>query len=152
MTAPTMPDTEEATYQAIEVRAEVESLESLQAKRRELIPRFAQLAAQFRGGQNASVETKRKAHRSLVMQEIADSIRQEWAKSNTAGKEYKEPSESMLERMARASDRHIKYCDTLEAEYVEYVMLESEIEAIKERIRNRETCLNVYNAELRLAR
>ena len=54
--------------------------------------------------------------------------------------------------MANADVEHIAFCEKMEREFTEYVLLEYRITEIQERIRNRETCLNVYNAELRLAR
>ena len=124
---------------ALESRASVESLEALHEERRALLPRFAALAAKFKGGNSASADTKRKQHRALVAKRIqADS-----------------PdvlAENKLERMANADLEHIAFCDTMEREFTEYVLLEYRITEIQERIRNRETCLNVYNAELRLAR
>jgi hypothetical protein len=126
---------------ALESRAEVDSLEALQAERRELLPRFTKLAAKFRGGNSASADTKRKQHRALV----AKRILADW-------KADKEPSEAALERMANADVEHIAFCETIEREFTEYVLLEYRLTEIVERIRNRETCLNVYNAELRLAR
>lgn len=126
---------------AVESRADVESLEALQAERRTLLPRFTQLASKFKGGQSASADTKRKQHRALVSKRIEA----EW-------KGDKAPSEAALERMANADVEHIAFCESIEREFTEYVLLEYRITEIQERIRNRETCLNVYNAELRLAR
>ena len=126
----------------LEARAEVESLEAMQHERRALLPRFATLAAKFKGGNSASADTKRKQHRALV----AKRILADW-KSDA-----KEPSETALERMANADVEHIQFCETMEREFTEYVLLEYKITEVQERIRNRETCLNVYNQELRLAR
>ena len=125
----------------LEARAEVESLEAMQHERRALLPRFATLAAKFKGGNSASADTKRKQHRALV----AKRILADW-------KGEKEPSEAALERMANADVEHIAFCETMEREFTEYVLLEYKIVEVQERIRNRETCLNVYNAELRLSR
>lgn len=126
---------------ALESRASVESLEALHEERRALLPRFAFLAAKFKGGNSASADTKRKQHRALVSKRILA--------------EYvgdKALAENALERMANADLEHIKFCEAMEREFTEYVLLEYRITEIQERIRNRETCLNVYNAELRLAR
>ena len=122
-------------------RAGVESLEGLHDERRSLLPRYSELAAKFKGGNSASADTKRKQHRALVSKRILA----DW-------KGEKEPSEAALERMANGDVEHIAYCEKMEREFTEYVLLDYRITEIQERIRNRETCLNVYNAELRLAR
>lgn len=138
----TVPDTDNA----LESRADVESLEAMHAERRALLPRFSELAAKFKGGNSASADTKRKQHRALVSKRILA----EWKEN--AKPDAKEPSETALERMANADVEHIAFVEKLEREFTEYVLLEYRITEIQERIRNRETCLNVYNAELRMAR
>ena len=125
----------------LDERASVESLDALHEERRALLPRFAELAAKFKGGNSASADTKRKQHRALVSKRIL-----------AAWDSEKPPAETALERMANADVEHIAFCETLEREFIEYTLLEYRITEIQERIRNRETCLNVYNAELRLAR
>lgn len=132
-----------AIYEGLEARAEVESLEQLHHERRELIKEWKPLAAKFKGGQSASADTKRKQHRATVMTRI---------RAGMETKDGKEPSETMLERMANAEPEHKAYVAQLDAEYERYLELDNEISEINERIRNREICLNVYNAELRLSR
>ncbi len=128
-------------HTALESRADVESLEAMQEERRGLIKRFTALGAKFRGGNSASADTKRKQHRALVSKRILA----EW-------KGDKEPSEAALERMANADVEHIAFCDAIERDFTEYLLIEFRITEISERIRNRETCLNCYNSELKLAR
>jgi hypothetical protein len=125
----------------LEMRASVDSLDALQEERRKLLPRFAELAARFKGGQGASADAKRKQHRALVSKRILA----DW-------KGDKPPAENSLERMANADIEHIAFCEKMEREFTEYVLLEYRLTEITEKIRNRETCLNVYNAELRMAR
>lgn len=126
----------------LEYRAEVRSLEALQHRRRQLIPRYAALAAKFKGGSAASADTKRKQHRALV----ARMILTKWPI------EKKEPSEVALERLANAHSKHRRFCDEIEQEFAEYIMLDNEITEINEKIRSRETELMAYNAELRMQR
>lgn len=126
----------------LENRASVESLESLHEERRSLLPRFAELAAKFKGGQSASADTKRKQHRALVAKRLLASL----------PAEARDPSEAALERMANADVEHIAFCESIAREFTEYVLLEYKITEIQERIRNRETCLNCYNSELKLSR
>ena len=131
----------DGNHSALENRASVESLESLHEERRKLLPRYAELAAKFKGGNSASADTKRKQHRALVAKRILAN----WG-------DEKPPAETALERMANADVEHIAFCEKMEREFTEYVLLEYRITEIQERIRNRETCLNVYNAEIRLSR
>lgn len=126
---------------ALECRAEVESLAVLQHERRKIIPRYSQLAAKFKGGASASADTKRKQHRALVSKRIL----LEW-------KGDKPPAENALERMANADIEHIAFCDAIERDFAEYVVLELKIKEYEERIRSRETELQSYNRELALQR
>ncbi len=137
-----MPDFMPADVKAIESRADVDSLERLQDERRQLLPRFAELAAKFKGGNSASADTKRKQHRALVAKRILG----DWPK------DAKEPSETALERMANSDVEHIAFCEALERDFTEYVLLDYKITEIQEKVRSRETELTCYNAELRLQR
>lgn len=133
------PNGEIPDAKALEYRAEVDSLEALQAERRTLIPRFSELAAKFKGGNQASADTKRKQHRALIAQKILAEMKPE-----------AKPSEAALERMANAHIDHIAYCNTLEKEYAEYVVLDFKIRDIQEKIDSRNVELYCYNAELKM--
>jgi chromosome segregation ATPase len=135
----------------LENRAETYSLETLQSERRQKIKRYAELAAKFKGGQNASAETKRKEHRMIIATDILNTMRVEWAKNHTEKEPFKEPAEAALERMARADQRHRTFNESLEKEYVEYILLENEITEINEKIASRRTELECYKAELFLS-
>lgn len=63
---------------------------------------------------------------------------------------FDEPSEAALERMANADLEHVAFCEKLEADFVKFVVLESEIDELNERIRSREIELLCYNAEIKL--
>lgn len=148
-----MPDTLMASYRAdsdgvleqsaLESRADVDNLDALQAKRRALVKQYAPLAARFKGGAVAGSDAARKRHRALVAKRILIEIKQ---------RGEKEPSEAALERMANADLEHIQFCDTLEADFARFIMLENDIADMTEQIRNREECLRVYRAELVLER
>lgn len=127
---------------ALESRAEVDSLEALQDERRQLLPRYATLAAKFKGGNSASADTKRKQHRALVMKRIRLNME--------LPKDGKEPSEALLERLANADLEHIAYCDTMEREFTEYVLLDYKLTEIKERIESRTVELYCYNGEMKM--
>jgi hypothetical protein len=129
-------------HTALEARAEVANLEELQAKRRALVKTFAPLAAKFRGGQVAGSDAARKRHRAMISNLILRDVRE---------RGEKDPSETALERMANADERHIQFCKALEDQFADYIMLENDIAEVTEQIRNREECLRAYRAELSLA-
>lgn len=124
----------------LEARADIESLEDLQQRRREIVAKYAPLAAKFKGGTTAGSDSARKRHRALVAKRIL----------LTAGD--KAPSEVALERMANADLEHIQFCENLERDFARFIILENDIADITERIRSREECLRVYRAELGLER
>jgi hypothetical protein len=128
---------------AVESRADVDSLDALQSKRRALVKQYAPLAARFKGGAIAGSDAARKRHRALIAKSILIDAKQ---------RGEKDPSEAALERMANADPRHIEYCDALEREFARFVLLENDIADVSEQIRNREECLRVYRAELGLGR
>lgn len=138
----------------IEHRAEVDSLEALQHKRRELMKEYAPLAGKFKGGATAGTDAARKRHRALVAKRILVEQQQAWETKAKPGViavgEFKPPAESALERMANADTEHIAYCDNLEKEYTRFIVLENDIQEINEKIRSREVELYSYNAELRM--
>jgi hypothetical protein len=148
MTAALREDIQLSDIKAIESRADVDSLERLQDDRRKLLPRYAELAAKFKGGNSASADTKRKQERALVSQSILEDLRQKNAKVEG----WKEPSEAALERMAMADPRYINFVNAIDRDFTEYVLLDYKIQEIQEKIRSRETELMCYNAELRLQR
>lgn len=156
MATSTMPESK-----PLESRAEVDSLEALQQKRRDLMKSYAPLAAKFKGGATAGTDAARKRHRALVAKRILVELRQEFEKGprmveskKTKGlmvpAVFDEPAENALERMANADTEHIAYCDKLEADYTRFILLENDIDEIREKIRSREVELYAYNAELRL--
>lgn len=138
---------------ALENRAEVDSLETLQHQRREKMKEYAPLAAKFKGGATAGTDAARKRHRALVAKRILIDMKEKWGKTLKPGEVvgvWKEPAETALERMANADIEHIAYCDKLESDYTRFILLENDIQEINEKIRSREVELYSYNAELRM--
>lgn len=135
MTA-TMPE-----QKPLEHRAEVDSLDALQHRRRELLKDYAPLAAKFKGGATAGTDAARKRHRALVGKRILVEMKQ---------RGEKDPSEAALERMANADTEHIAYCEKLESDYTRFILLDNDIQEINEKIKSREVELYCYNGELRL--
>lgn len=147
----------------LEGRAGVESLERLHSLRRAKVTEYAPLAAKFKGGSGggSSSDAARKRHRALVAKRILIQLRQEFdagpkqvPSKKTTGlmvpAVFDEPSEAALERMANADTEHVGFCEKLEADFVKFVVLESEIDELNERIRSREIELLCYNAEIKL--
>jgi hypothetical protein len=146
---------------ALEERAEVDSLEALQQKRRDLMKEYAPLAGKFKGGATAGTDAARKRHRALVAKRILVELRQRFdagpqqvPSKKTAGlmvpAVWAEPADVALERMANADTEHIAFCQQLEMDYVRFILLENDIQEINEKIRSREVELYSYNAELRM--
>lgn len=139
---------------ALEMRAEVDSLEVLQQRRRDLLKEYAPLAAKFKGGATAGTDASRKRHRALVAKRILVQMEQDWSAKAKPGViavgEFKAPAETALERMANADTEHIAFCDKLESDYTRFILLENDIQEINEKIRSREVELYSYNAELRM--
>jgi hypothetical protein len=130
----------EAEATELEMRANVPSREALLARKRTLMQELAPLAAMHRSnGQGTSADAARKRHRDMIATRIRGTMEGS-------------PSEALLERLANASDEHRAFCEQLEANAVRYQVLMVEKEEIDYRLRARETELNVYAAELRLAR
>ncbi len=82
---------------ALESRSDVDNLDALQAKRRQIVKELAPLAAKFIGGTTAGSDSARKRHRAGIAALILDE----------QPKGEKPPSEAALERMANADARHI---------------------------------------------
>jgi hypothetical protein len=119
---------------AVEARAEVESLESLQQQRRNLVRRAKSARAQSK-----TFDARRKQRRSAIAALIIADTKEKL-------------SEAAIERMSSGDERYKAYLDECELAFAELELLEDEILAITERISSRQTELNTYNAELRLAR
>lgn len=150
MATATMPE-----MKPVEARAEVDSLEALQHKRRELLKDYAPLAAKYKGGrgQGSLADSARKRHRALIMQKILIEMKQEWGKNLRPGEVvgvWKEPSESALERLANAHIDHIAFCQDLEDDVTRYIVLENEVKEIDEKIESRLAEMRFVTSEMRM--
>jgi hypothetical protein len=124
----------------LEARAEVDAKEPLLMRKRDIQRELTRLAALHKGnGQGTPADSARKRHRAMVAKRILTTMQ-------------KEPSEAALERMANADPEHIAFCNDLEMGAVRYQILAAEKEEIDYRLRARETEINAYSSELRLAR
>lgn len=126
---------------ALESRAEVQSKEWLLAEARRINAELRPLAAMHKSnGQGTPADAARKRHRAMVSKRILTTF------------DGAKPAENALERMANADPEHIAFCEKLEADAIRYQILAAEKEEIDYRLRARETELNCYAQELRLAR
>lgn len=145
-----------ATTTDREIRAEIPSLDHLQARRRDLMKTYAPLAAKYKGsrGQGSLADSARKRHRSLIMQKIVIEMKQDWEAKAKPGViavgPFKEPSETALERMANAHSDHIKFCNDVEDEVRRYILLENDIDDITEQIQSRQAEIYAYTKEIGL--
>jgi hypothetical protein len=124
----------------LESRAELESLEGLQAERRLLIEQNAGLMARY--GSFGMHDDFRK--RYVEAQKIR-------ARMDLA-KEGAKVTESMVDAHAYGSEAYEKFLDSAYEEKVAYLKVQARIDEINERIRSRELAMLSYNAELKLAR
>lgn len=125
----------------IEDRADIESLEYLQHERAQIVPRWAQLGAKFKGGNGvASSDSLRKQNRAQIMCEIA---KEKFGPDGLT----KERIESILERLANADPRHIDFCEKLRKEFEEFLTLDVQKTEIEERIQSRNGELFAYAKE-----
>lgn len=122
---------------ALESRAAVPALVALHRRRRDIVRALAPLAALFEGGQTTSAEARRKQHRALVGTLIAGEMGLDGEKI-----------ESKLERLANADERHISFCDDLDALRIKYFRGKTVLLEINEEIRDREESLRVYGKEV----
>lgn len=116
---------------------------------------YSPLAAKYKGarGQGSLADSARKRHRALIMQKVLIELEVAFEKTLKPGVivgTFKPPAENALERMANAHVDHIKFCNDVEKEVQRYIVLESEIDEINERIESRKIELQCYNGELRL--
>ena len=134
----------------IEYRADVDSLEQLHAKRREIIKRLAPLELLFGSGGDRW-DANRKRHRNGIAKLIRNEIFEKW-RAGGAKEGWKEPAEAMLERMANSDDRHLNYVVETEGRFAEWMEVKNELDEVNEKIASRDVELRAYTGELFLQR
>jgi len=125
---------------AFESRAEIDSLDDLQTRRRQLMPEYAALRA-LHGSFG-----KWDARRKQMLSAIQVSVRME------ARQREEKVTEAYVEQLAHADDRYAQLVEDGIVGATRYYELETEISEIEEKIRNRELCILAFNAEAKLAR
>lgn len=125
---------------ALESRAEIDCLEDLHQRRRELVERNASLMARY--GSFGLHDDYRKQFVEC------QKLRARMALATEKGR----VTQGMVDEAAYGSDEYAAFLDNALAEKVEYLKAQNEIDEINEKIRSREIALLSYNAELKLAR
>ena len=122
----------------LEERAEIDSLDDLQARRRQLLPEYSALRALH--GSNGKWDAKRKA----LLEALKVRARMD------ATKRGEKVTEGLIDALAHADEQYIAFVDSGIDGATRYVVLETEITEIEEKVRNREFCLTAWSRELAL--
>lgn len=124
----------------LESRAEVDSLDDLQQRRRKLVTDNARLIALY--GPFGLFDARRKSY--VEAQKVV--ARQELA---AAGQKT---TDGAVESEAYGSRAYQDFLDRSLEDRVAYLLVDTELSEIAEKIKNRESALYLYGAEARLAR
>lgn len=127
-------------HTALESRAEVESLETLHTERRKLIARLAPLKAMH--GSFGMFDAKRQQMGRAMMVK---------AKQEMTARGEK-VTDQMVEAHALTDPQYAAFLDQHVRDKIEFITLQTQLDEIEERIRNREIALQCYNGEIRLGR
>lgn len=125
---------------ALESRADVDSLEDLQQRRRELVNANASLIARYGSFglhddyRKSFVETQ-KVRARMALSQAGDKV-----------------TEGRIDAEAYGSDAYSAFLDNALAEKVEYLRVQNLIDELNEKIRSRELAILAYQAECKLAR
>lgn len=125
---------------ALESRADIDSLEDLHSRRRQILPEYATLRALH--GNNGKWDNKRKA----LLEAMKIRARM------LCDAQQKKATDATVDAMAHGDDQYVAFVDEGIVSATRYVELETSVTEIEERIRNREFSILAYNAEARLAR
>lgn len=130
----------EGELTALESRAEVDSLEDLQRQRRALIEKHGRLLALH--GSFGLFDDYRK--QAVESQKIAARMDLE--------KRGEKATDKTVEAEAYGSEAYQTILDNAITDKIACLLAQDEIDALNERIKNRETALYVFGQELKLAR
>lgn len=121
----------------LEQRASIDSLEDLHVRRRQLLPEYATLRALHGPG------NKWDARRKTMLSAIAIRVRM----NPPAGIKI---TDDTVDALAHGDDQYVTFVDEGIASHTRYIVLETEMNELEERIRNREFCLTAYGREISL--
>ncbi len=124
----------------LENRADVDAIEALHEKRRDVLVELAPLKAMH--GNFGLYEAKRKALVSAMKVKARLSLIERGGKV----------TDDIVDAEAHIDQQYTKWLDEQMDDKVRFIQLEAELDAIQELIRNRELCLQVFNSEVKLAR
>ena len=125
----------------LESRAQVESLEELHQRRRQLLTLFAPLKA-LHGNFGLFDDRRKRMLESLKVR----------ARQNLSANAEKKPTEAQIDSAAYADPQYEAFLDQAYADKIDFINQSTELSELEERIRSRELELSVYSSELRLAR
>lgn len=125
---------------AMESRAEVDSLEDLQRRRRKLVTENARLIALY--GPFGLFDARRKQYVEAQKVVARQALLAAGQKATDSG----------VESEAYGSEAYQSFLDRSLDDRVVYLLVETELSEIAEKIKNRESALFLYGQEVRLAR
>jgi hypothetical protein len=131
-------DMQHRTMAALEDRAGLESLDALQARRRQIVEDLTPLEAVH--GPGGIWDERRRSLRGVIATQIREDARLSGTKI----------TEAAVEDASNADTRYMSFLDEGLDERIRYYTLKVQRDEIAERIRNRELALLAYNAETRL--
>lgn len=124
----------------LEQRAEVNDLEALQERRKDILVEFAPLKAMH--GPFGLFDHKRKAMVSGMK------IKARLKLIASGGK----VTDDIVDAEAHVDPQYLSWLDEQMADKVRFVHLEAELDSLHELIRDRELGLQIHNSEIKLAR
>lgn len=134
------PEATDDSRTPLEARAEIDALQALHARRRAIVAALAPLRALH--GMNGCWDAKRKQLLEACKVRARMLLQQKNEKT----------TESYIDALGHTDSQYERFLDESIQAKIEWVLKENEMAELTDLIRNRETCLNAYNAELKLAR
>ena len=135
-----LPDMTSEERSALEYRADTESLDGLQARRRELLKELNPLKA-LHGNFGIWDAKRTQMGRALMIQ----------ARQQIEARGEK-PTEKYVEAEALGSEEYLAFIDRALADRVRFLELQNSVDEIEEKIRSRELEISAYTSEIRLQR
>lgn len=125
---------------ALESRADIDSLEDLHERRRQIVAANKRLVALH--GNFGLFDNFRKKMLECEKVRVRMDLTAKGVKT----------TETMIDAEAHASEPYARFLDTALDEKIEHIRVSNELSEIEERIRARELALTAYSRELALAR
>lgn len=132
------PNTWDGALTSLESRAETDSLEDLQLRRRQLLPEYAALRALH--GPNGKWDARRKAMLEAMKIKARMALKD-------AGEKV---TEAMVDAYAHADEQYVAFLDAGEAGAIRYVVVDNEVTELQERIEGRRAAIYAFAREASL--